>query len=139
MAARSRPAGGALVAEPPLASLRKGPLPARIENVRIGTASWTDKTLIDSQTFYPPGVASPANRLRYYARHFPVVEVDSTFYALPQARYAENWVERTPADFSFGVKAFAAMTEHPFVPARLPPDLRRALRERGRAARLYAR
>jgi uncharacterized protein YecE (DUF72 family) len=138
MAAR-RPAAGALVADPPLASLRKGPLPARVGNVRVGTASWTDKTLVDSQTFYPPGVVSPANRLRYYARHFPVVEVDSTFYALPQARYAENWVERTPADFSFGVKAFAAMTEHPFVPARLPPDLRRALRDRGRAARLYAR
>ena len=114
-------------------------MPAEVRNIRIGTASWTDKTLIDSATFYPPGVVSPANRLRYYARHFLVVEVDATFYALPQARYADAWVERTPADFSFGVKAFAALTQHPFVPARLPPDLRLALRDHARRRHVYAR
>ena len=129
----------ALLADPPLASLRKAPVPARIGNVRVGTASWTDRTLIDSQTFYPPGVVSPANRLRYYARHFPVVEVDATFYALPQAHYADAWVERTPADFSFGVKAFAAMTQHAFVPARLPHDLRLALGDLRRERQVYAR
>ncbi len=113
--------------EPPLAALRVGPRPARVGNVRLGTASWTERTLLESGEFYPPAVKSPADRLRYYARHFPLVEVDATFYALPAERMAAAWVERVPADFVFGVKAFAAMTQHPFVPARLPPDLRGAL------------
>jgi uncharacterized protein YecE (DUF72 family) len=130
----------ALGAEPPLAALHKGPTPARVANVRIGTASWTDRSLIESATFYPPGVVRAEDRLRYYARHFPVVEVDATFYALPSARNAAAWVERAPDDFSFGVKAFAAMTGHPFVPARLPSDLRAALApDVARRPRVYAR
>ena len=140
IAAGQLPGVLALGAEPPLAALRKGPVPARIANVRIGTASWTDTSLIESATFYPPGVVKAEDRLRYYARHFPVVEVDATFYALPSARNAAAWVERVPDDFSFGVKAFAAMTGHPFVPARLPSDLRTALApDVARRQRVYAR
>jgi len=115
-------------------------MPARVGNVLVGTASWTERTLLESGAFYPPGVTSPADRLRYYARHFPVVEVDATFYALPSERMARAWVERVPADFVFGVKAFAALTQHPFVPARLPPDLRTALDGAvARRPRLYPR
>jgi uncharacterized protein YecE (DUF72 family) len=125
---------------PPLAALRIGPMPARIGNVRIGTASWTERTLLESGEFYPPSVKSPADRLRYYTRHFPVVEVDATFYALPAERMATVWVERVPSDFVFGVKAFAALTHHPLVPARLPADLRGALgSELARRPRVYAR
>jgi uncharacterized protein YecE (DUF72 family) len=125
---------------PPLAALGIGPMPARIGNVRIGTASWTERTLLDSGEFYPPSVKSPADRLRYYARHFPVVEVDATFYALPAERMATLWAERVPEDFVFGVKAFAALTQHPFVPARLPADLRGALGvDLARQPRVYAR
>ncbi len=116
-----------LEAPPPLAALQSGPMPARVGNVLVGTASWTERTLLESGAFYPPGVTAPADRLRYYARHFPVVEVDATFYALPAERMARAWVERVPTDFVFGVKAFAALTQHPFVPARLPPDLRTAI------------
>src|SRR6185369_10503924 len=126
--------------EPPLAALRTGPMPARVGNVLIGTASWTEKTLLESGDFYPPTVKSPEDRLRYYARHFPLVEVDATFYALPAERMAASWVQRVPADFVFGVKAFASLTQHPFVPARLPADLRAALGpELGRRPRLYPR
>jgi uncharacterized protein YecE (DUF72 family) len=126
--------------EPPLAALRVGPMPARVGNVRIGTASWTERTLLESGEFYPPSVKSPADRLRYYARHFPLVEVDATFYALPAERMATAWVERVPDDFVFGVKAFAALTQHPFVPARLPPDLRTALgAELAQRPRVYGR
>jgi len=114
-------------------------MPARVGNIRIGTASWTERTLLESGAFYPPSIKSPADRLRYYARHFPVVEVDATFYALPAERMAVGWVERAPADFVFGVKAFAALTQHPFVPARLPLDLRQALGALGRRPRLYPR
>lgn len=108
---------------PPLCSLRGGPVPARAGKIRIGTASWTEATLIESGAFYPPGVASPAARLRYYARHFPVVEVDATYYALPSVRNTLAWSERTPEGFSFGVKAFAPFTTHALSPRRLPRDL----------------
>jgi uncharacterized protein YecE (DUF72 family) len=129
-----------LDADPPLATLRIGPMPARVGNVRVGTASWTERTLLESGSFYPPTVSTPADRLRYYTRHFPVVEVDATFYALPAERMAQAWVERVPPDFLFGVKAFAALTQHPFVPARLPPDLRAALgAEVVRRPRVYGR
>src|SRR5262245_44955049 len=74
---RARRASTRLDAGPPLASLRAGPMPARVGNVLVGTASWTEKTLLESGAFYPPGVKAPADRLRYYARHFPVVEVDA--------------------------------------------------------------
>lgn len=100
---------------------------ARVGDVWIGTASWTERTLLESGAFYPATVKTAADRLRYYARHFPVVEVDATYYALPVARTAAAWADRTPATFRMGVKAFAAMTGHPIEPKRLPADLRRAL------------
>jgi uncharacterized protein YecE (DUF72 family) len=124
---RAQRAAARLDAAPPLAALQSGPMPARVGNVLVGTASWTERTLLDSGAFYPPGVTTPADRLRYYARHFPVVEVDATFYALPAESMARAWVTRVPPDFVFGVKAFAALTQHPFVPARLPSDLRTAI------------
>jgi len=108
---------------PPAAALARGPTPARIGNVRVGTASWTERTLLASRAFYPPAVNTPERRLRYYARHFPVVEVDATYYALPSLAHARAWAERTPADFTFGVKAHAAMTDHPLEPSRLERDL----------------
>jgi uncharacterized protein YecE (DUF72 family) len=122
-----RPLADLLGTPPPLASLREGPLPARVGNVFVGTASWTEKTLLDSGAFYPPAVKTPADRLRYYARHFPVVEVDATYYALPALRSTAAWAERTPGDFVFGVKAFAPMTGHPIETKRLDRDLSAAL------------
>jgi uncharacterized protein YecE (DUF72 family) len=95
--------------------------------VRVGTASWTEKTLLESGAFYPPAMRTPEQRLRYYAARFGVVEVDATYYALPSARNAVAWVERTPDDFRFGMKAFAAMTGHPIEPRRLDRDLAAAL------------
>ena len=112
-----------LAAPPPLATLRGGVVPARVGAVCIGTASWTERTLLDSRSFYPPAVSTPDRRLRYYAHHFPLVEVDATYYALPSAMNARAWVERTPPDFWFGVKAHAGMTGHPLEPARLDRDL----------------
>src|SRR5438067_9545502 len=118
---------GWLAAPPPLPSLRRGPEPARIGNVLVGTASWTEKTLVASRAFYPAGVTTAEQRLRYYTRHFPVVEVDATYYALPSLENARRWAERTPPDFVFGVKAYAALTQHPVEPLRLDRDLQSAL------------
>ena len=50
---------------------------------RVGTASWLDQALIASGRFYPRGTMSAENRLRWYARFFDCVEVNSSFYALP--------------------------------------------------------
>ena len=116
-----------LTVPPPHAVLDRGPLPARVGNIRLGTASWTERTLLASRTFYPTAANTPERRLRYYARHFPIVEVDATYYALPSAEHARAWAERTPPDFAFGVKAHAALTGHPLQPLRLGKDLQRAL------------
>jgi uncharacterized protein YecE (DUF72 family) len=95
--------------------------------LRVGTAGWTDRTLLAAGVFYPPGVESPEERLRYYASRFPLVEVDSSYYGLPVRRNAELWAERTPDGFTFDIKAYALMTGHPTEVARLPKVLREAL------------
>ena len=95
--------------------------------VRLGTASWTDPTMTAAGVFYPEGADTAEERLNYYASRFPVVEVDATYYALPVRRTAELWVERTPPDFVFDIKAHALMTGQPTETKRLPKDLRSAL------------
>jgi uncharacterized protein YecE (DUF72 family) len=74
-------------------------------------------------------VSSAAERLAFYAENFPVVEVDATYYALPAERNAELWVERTPDDFIFNVKAFGLLTQHPAKATALPKDMREMLPE----------
>jgi uncharacterized protein YecE (DUF72 family) len=103
--------------------------------ILTGTCSWTDPTLIACGRFYPPGVTSAAARLRFYAGQFPIVEVDSTYYAPPSERNAHLWAERTPADFTFNVKAFALLTGHPAKLERLPAPLRDQVPEAARAKR----
>lgn len=90
----------------------------------VGTASWTDPTFTARGVFYPDDARTPEKRLRYYASRFPVVEVDSTYYALPAPATARTWVDRTPGHFTFDVKAFALMTGHPTEVSRLPGSLR---------------
>jgi uncharacterized protein YecE (DUF72 family) len=95
--------------------------------LRIGTASWTDPTITKGGVFYPRGVSSSEDRLRYYASQFPTVEVDSTYYSLPERAIASLWAERTPADFVFHVQAHALMTGQPTEVSRLPEPLIDAL------------
>jgi hypothetical protein len=95
--------------------------------ILIGTASWTDPTMTVPGVFYPKGADSAEERLQFYAGRFPLVEVDSTYYALPARRTAELWAERTPPDFTFDVKAHAVMTFQPTETKRLPKDIREAL------------
>ncbi len=73
--------------------------------LKIGTASWTDKSLIDLGAYYPKDGTSAEARLRFYSAEFPLVEVDSTYYGLPSERNSGLWVDRTPADFTFNIKA----------------------------------
>jgi uncharacterized protein YecE (DUF72 family) len=99
--------------------------------IRVGTASWTDRTLLDSG-WYPPEADTPDKRLRFYARQFPLVEVDSTYYGLPAEQTATAWAERTPAGFVFNIKAFSLFTQHPTRVAALPADLREAAAASGK-------
>ncbi|HEY2551651.1 MAG TPA: DUF72 domain-containing protein [Streptosporangiaceae bacterium] len=94
-------------------------------DVLVGTASWTDRTLLASG-WYPPEADNPDKRLRFYARQFPLVEVDATYYALPAEQTATAWAARTPAEFTFNIKAFSLFTHHPTRLAALPADLREA-------------
>jgi uncharacterized protein YecE (DUF72 family) len=104
-------------------------------SVRIGTCSWADEAL--TKHWYPKDVKSAEDRLRYYAEHFSTVEVDSTYYRLPDRSMAERWAERTPDGFVMHVKAFGVMTRHPVKLEQLPTDLRDAAPtdERGRVNR----
>jgi uncharacterized protein YecE (DUF72 family) len=92
--------------------------------IRIGTASWTDKTMTARGVFYPDDAKTPEARLRYYASRFPMVEADMGFYAIPDRTVTERWVERTPHDFVFNLKAHALMTGHATDVARLPRSIR---------------
>ena len=90
--------------------------------IRVGTCSWADETL--TKVWYPPGVRSGEERLRYYAEHFDVVEANSTYYRLPDRHMVELWAQRTPPGFTMHVKAFGVMTRHPVKVEQLPTDLR---------------
>jgi uncharacterized protein YecE (DUF72 family) len=103
--------------------------------IRVGTCSWADESL--SKWWYPKGIRTAEQRLRYYADHFDTVELDASFYRLPEPEQVEKWTERTPDGFVFHVKAFAVMTRHPVRLEQLPPDLRDGVPtdERGRVDR----
>jgi uncharacterized protein YecE (DUF72 family) len=94
-----------------------------VGTIRVGTAGWTDKALVTAG-WYPQGVRTPEQRLRCYAERFDFVEVNSTYYGLPQERNTRAWAQRTPEHFTFNVKAFSLLTHHQTATAMLPSDLR---------------
>jgi len=102
--------------------------------IRIGTCSWADDAL--SKYWYPRGTP-PRERLPYYAERYSTVEVDSTYYRVPDLRMVGGWADRTPKGFVMHVKAFGLMTRHPVKVEALPPDLRdeAPTDERGRVER----
>src|SRR5499427_10108214 len=102
--------------------------------LRIGTCSWADDALVEH--WYPREVR-PRERLPWYAERFSTVEVDSTFYRVPDEKMVRGWAERTPPGFVMHVKAFGVMTRHPVKVEQLPTDLRAEapLDKRGRVER----
>jgi uncharacterized protein YecE (DUF72 family) len=91
--------------------------------ILVGTASWTDRTLLASG-WYPESAKTPEQRLKYYASKFPLVEVDATYYAAPAESTVALWASRTPKHFVFNIKAFSMLTGHPTKVGALPKDLR---------------
>src|SRR4051812_20944428 len=70
-------------------------------NIKIGTCAWSYEDW--RGVFYPEHLPA-GERLEFYARHFPAVEVDSTFYHAPTPHVAAHWAEVTPPDFAFSCK-----------------------------------
>jgi uncharacterized protein YecE (DUF72 family) len=83
-------------------------------NVRIGTSGWSYPSGPGawSGVFYPSGRGAMrgATELEYYAEHFDTVEVNSTFYRLPDPAVTKNWASQTPARFDFCLKLFQKFT-----------------------------
>jgi uncharacterized protein YecE (DUF72 family) len=98
--------------------------------ILTGTASWTDPGFV--QEWYPPKLPA-SRRLQWYAEHFSLVEVNSTFYRIPEARLVQNWCEQTPAGFVFDVKLHRFLSRHSTRIEMLPAPLRsKAKVSRGR-------
>lgn len=89
--------------------------------ILVGTASWSDPGFIAD--WYPPGLPAK-ERLPYYAGYFSLVELNSSFYAVPQAKLVERWCEQTPAGFTFDVKLHRLLSRHSTPVKQLPSDLR---------------
>lgn len=105
----------------------------------FGTTSWADRSLVSSGAFYPRRSLTARARLAYYASRFPVAEVATTYRFPPTPEVAGQWAERTPAGFTFDVRAWSLLTGAPTLPDSLWPDLQDGVRDRSRdGRRLYA-
>ena len=91
-------------------------------NILIGTASWTDPGFV--ARWYPQKMAAH-ERLAWYAQHFAMVEVNSTFYSVPDPRMVERWCATTPDSFTFDVKLHQLFSFHSTQRKLLPPELQR--------------
>jgi uncharacterized protein YecE (DUF72 family) len=90
----------------------------------VGTSSWADPGFVEE--WYPHGMAA-RDRLEWYARRFDYVEVNSSFYAIPEPGTVARWAEVTPTGFTFDYKLHRALSRHAATPESLPPDLRDGL------------
>jgi len=108
--------------------------------IHTGSCSWTEKTLIQSGEFYPKEAKTAEARLRYYAEQFDTVEVDSSYYAIPDKRNTYLWVDRTPENFIFHIKVYGALTGHGVDPRTLPGDIQSILPDKDKAqAKVYVK
>ena len=103
--------------------------------VRVGICSWADPALIEDGSFYPKKSMTAEARLRWYARFFDTVEINASYYAIPAARNAVLWAERTPPGFLFNVKAYSLMTGHHPRPETLPAEIQLLLPRHPRRTR----
>jgi uncharacterized protein YecE (DUF72 family) len=99
--------------------------------ILVGTSSWSDPGFV--KEWYPEGMAA-RDRLPWYAERFRAVELNSSFYAVPERATVRRWSKVTPPGFVFDVKVHRALSRHSAPLDSLPPDLRDEARtnERGR-------
>jgi uncharacterized protein YecE (DUF72 family) len=97
--------------------------------ILVGTASWSDPGFVER--WYPKKMPA-GERLQWYAQHFDMVEVNSTFYSVPEPRMVERWCAATPDDFTFDVKLHQLFSFHSTPAKLLPPELQRRAETDGR-------
>ena len=93
-----------------------------MSRIKIGMAGWYERAGL-----YPRWCRSPVDKLRFYAQEHPIVEVDSSYYAIPRQQDTSRWASCTPEGFTFDVKAFRLFTAHHTEPRTLPAHVRREL------------
>jgi uncharacterized protein YecE (DUF72 family) len=90
--------------------------------ILVGTASWSDPGFVEH--WYPKKMPA-GDRLAWYAQHFEMVELNSSFYSVPDARLVERWCRSTPDDFVFDVKLHQLLSRHSANLKLLPPALQK--------------
>src|SRR5438477_6298155 len=93
--------------------------------ILVGTASWSDPGFVE---FWYPKKMRPTDRLGWYAQHFNMVEVNSTFYSVPDPMLVRRWCDATPPNFVFNVKLHQLLSYHSTSAKLLPPALQKKLR-----------
>ncbi len=96
--------------------------------ILIGVSSWSDPDLGKSG-FYPPGVDSSEDRLRYYSSRFDLAESDSSYYAIPWSSHVKMWLDNTAPGFAFDLKVFSLFSGQPTAINSIPRDLREEARQ----------
>jgi uncharacterized protein YecE (DUF72 family) len=89
--------------------------------ILVGTSSWADPGFV--KEWYPPKMAA-RDRLPWYAQRFDYVELNSSFYAIPDRNTVHKWVDDTPDGFVFDVKVHRLLSRHSAPLESLPPELR---------------
>jgi uncharacterized protein YecE (DUF72 family) len=99
--------------------------------ILVGTSSWSDPGFVEH--WYPKRLPAK-ERLGFYAERFDAVELNSSFYAIPQVSAVRGWNEATPDGFVFDVKLHKLLSHHAAQLKELPTDLREGVEtnERGR-------
>src|SRR4051794_15678649 len=101
--------------------------------VHVGTSSWADPGFVEE--WYPPDLPA-RDRLPWYAERFDCVEVNSTFYAVPNENTVKRWAAVTPPGFTFDVKLHKLLSRHAATLDSLPPELRDGARVTGPRGRV---
>jgi uncharacterized protein YecE (DUF72 family) len=97
---------------------------AKPAKILVGTASWSDPGFVEH--WYPKKMPA-GERLAWYAQHFEMVEVNSTFYSVPDTRMIERWCRSTPDGFIFDVKLHQLLSRHSTKRKLLPPALQKSV------------
>ena len=93
--------------------------------ILVGTSSWADPGFI--KDWYPPKMPA-GQRLGWYAERFEAVELNASFYAVPERDTVRRWVDVTPDRFTFDVKLHRLLSRHSAGLDSLPPSLREQAR-----------
>jgi uncharacterized protein YecE (DUF72 family) len=97
--------------------------------ILVGTSSWADPGFI--KDWYPAGMPA-GERLPWYSQRFEGVELNSSFYAVPERSTVRRWVQVTPDDFVMDVKLHRLLSRHSAGLDSLPPDMRDGARTSAR-------